>query len=141
MEGRSVIGKDRIPVGLNTLLSKLGPLKIHFDKDGYEEDAREKIDNFTKANAISSIRNDKMFGERHAILIDLDVPAYLVDSSTPGHSHLYIDVSITKHQLFRILEALTDCGVVQSGFTNVSITRGHTSLRLPWVNKSAQSMP
>lgn len=30
---------------------------------------------------------------KHTILLDLDVPAKLVPSTTEGHSHLYIDIN------------------------------------------------
>lgn len=131
-----MIGKDHIPVGLQKLFEKLIPLNINFEKDGYEEDSREKIKDLNKANAVSSLRTDGYYGETHAIILDLDVPAYLVPSSKPGHSHLYIDVKITKHQLKNLLHTLTNCGVIEEGFRNVSLARGHTSLRLPWINKT-----
>jgi hypothetical protein len=53
----------------------------------------------------------------HTIMLDLDVPATLVPSSTPGHSHLYIDVPL------------------EDGYVSASIERGHTALRLPGVKK------
>lgn len=74
-------------------------------------------------------------GRVHALLLDLDVPAYLVPSSTPGHSHLYVDVEIPEGKLFRLLDALSDAGVIQTGYAGASQSRGGTALRLPWVKK------
>lgn len=53
------------------------------------------------ANVVSSERVDSKY---HAVLLDLDVPAYLVPSTTPGHSHLYIDVAVPKSDYFSLLE-------------------------------------
>jgi hypothetical protein len=74
---------------------------------------------------------------RHVVAIDLDVPAYLVPSSTSGHNHLYIDVpnGIPHHRYMALLSALADCGVIEKGYADVSIKRGHSDLRLPWVQK------
>lgn len=71
----------------------------------------------------------------HAILVDLDVPAFLIPSSTPGHSHLYIDVRTTEEKLMRVLEALAVAGAVEDGYAAASRARGYSALRLPWVKK------
>lgn len=75
---------------------------------------------------------------QHALLIDLDVPAYLVPSSTPGHSHLYVDVAIPEGQYLALLKALADCGVIEAGYYAASRERKATFLRLPWVHKEDQ---
>lgn len=74
-------------------------------------------------------------GPYHAVLLDLDVPAYLVPSSTPGHSHLYVDVLVPKSELIELLEVLAKTGVIEQGYAEASIKRGRTCLRLPWVKK------
>ena len=71
----------------------------------------------------------------HALLLDLDVPAYLVPSSTPGHSHLYVDVRIPESKYMKLLEALGNAGVIEDGYVVASQARGGTALRLPWVKK------
>lgn len=73
---------------------------------------------------------------KHTLMIDLDVPASLVPSTTPGHSHLYIDVPMDWQHVLDILGALVAGGVVEPGYLNASKERGYTALRLPWVQKA-----
>lgn len=84
------------------------------------------------ANVVSSERIDS---DRHAVLLDLDLPAYLVPSSTPGHSHLYIDVDVPQDDYFDLLDVLARCGVVEPGYAASSKAKGGTYLRLPWVKR------
>ena len=85
----------------------------------------------------SSIREDA--DDSHALLLDLDVPAWLIPSSTEGHSHLYVDVKIPSRHYWPLLDALADAGVIQRGYANSSKHRGGTALRLPWVKKGEPS--
>ena len=77
--------------------------------------------------------------DMHAPALDIDVPAYLVPSSTPGHSHLYIDVPMTWEQYVRLMEVLASVGVVETGYVNASVLRGASMLRRPGVTKSPPS--
>lgn len=103
---------------------------------------REEAD-LDKANIVSSlIRQPKDFladpnDRRHVLAIDLDIPATLIPSSTPGHHHLYIETKegIPHHRYMALLSALADAGVIEEGYAEVSIARGHSDLRLPWVRK------
>lgn len=72
----------------------------------------------------------------HYALLDLDVPAYLVPSSTEGHSHLYIEHEMSWEKYEALLVALGDAGILESGYVSVSRERKFTALRLPWVKKS-----
>lgn len=38
----------------------------------------------------------------HAPILDIDVPVDLVPSTTPGHSHLYIDFTVSTAPLWRL---------------------------------------
>ena len=97
------------------------------------------------ANVVSSeLRREahSPFGEmvaerRHVVAIDLDIPAYLVPSTTEGHSHLYIDVpgGIEHGAYMNLLGALARCGIIEQGYAEVSQKRGHTDLRPPWIKK------
>jgi hypothetical protein len=60
-------------------------------------------------NAICSLTPDG----QHLPVVDLDVPARLEPSGTPGHSHLYLDVPMTWAQYSTLLHALCAAGVVQ----------------------------
>lgn len=104
---------------------------------------REEAD-LDKANIVSSKIRQGFFDDktrpRHVLAIDLDIPAYLVPSSTRGHSHLYIETKagIPHHRYMALLHALADAGVIEEGYAQVSIARGHSDLRLPWVRKDDQ---
>jgi len=74
---------------------------------------------------------------KHTIMIDLDVPARLVPSSTPGHTHLYIDTPTSWDAFCVLLDALVIAGVLEEGYANASKARGYTALRLPWIKKEA----
>jgi hypothetical protein len=71
----------------------------------------------------------------HRVAIDVDLPAKLLPSSTPGHSHLYIDVDIPWDKYKKLLEVLADCDIIERGYARASIKRGYTSVRPPWVPK------
>lgn len=77
---------------------------------------------------------------RHAVLLDIDYPAYLVPSSSPGKYHLYLDVpnGVKHDDYMELLEVLGRVGVIERGYAEVSIKRGHSDLRLPHVHKSDQ---
>jgi hypothetical protein len=72
---------------------------------------------------------------KHMPVIDLDVPCSLVESGTPGHYHLYIDVEMTQGQLFGLLSALALAGVVEDGYVIASQKRGYSAVRVPWKPK------
>ena len=90
----------------------------------------------SEANIVTSEAVGELDG--HKLLVDLDVPAYLIPSSTPGHSHLYIDVTTTSENLFRVLDALARAGAVEDGYAGASRARGYSALRLPWVKKEKE---
>jgi hypothetical protein len=91
----------------------------------------------TKGNVITSMIADKV--THHKLLIDLDLPAKLVPSSTEGHFHLYVDHEIEKDAYFNLLNALVRAGLVEPGYVAASESRGYTALRLPWVKKEAEA--
>lgn len=71
----------------------------------------------------------------HRPVLDLDFPAQLIPSSTPGHFHLYLDREVEHEKYMRLLDALADCGLLEDGYRNASQDRGYTAVRLPWVKK------
>lgn len=72
----------------------------------------------------------------HKPVLDLDFPAKLLDSSTPGHHHLLIDKELTWEQYEKLLDVLAEVGILQQGYVNASKERGFTCVRLPWVKKA-----
>lgn len=95
--------------------------------------SKAKVVPLSEANIICSDHPTE--DDTHRVVIDLDVPAYLLPSSTPGHSHLYIDVPISTDLLESLLITLADCGIVERGYADASIDRGYSAVRLPWVRK------
>jgi hypothetical protein len=103
-------------------------------------DSRERVGTLSDANVVSSKRiapgaND---GEtRHSLVLDIDHPAWLIPSTTPGHYHLYIDVpgGLNESMYFAVLELLARAGVIEEGYANASKARGYSSARLPWIEK------
>lgn len=121
-----------------SLIAHLRLFKVtKWDEDSsvtYSQEEREPAPSIAEANVSTSIREDA--DDCHALLIDLDVPAWLIPSSTEGHSHLYVDAKIPTQTYFALLDCLADAGVIQRGYANSSKHRGGTALRLPWIKKS-----
>lgn len=109
--------------------------RIGADYDGSERFIGGPIE---EANLITSIV-DGLPG-MHKPVIDVDMPVYVVPSSTPGHCHLYIDRPMTWVQYVHLLEVLAEVGVIEPGYLAASLDRGHTAVRLPWVRKAEVSV-
>lgn len=134
------------------LIRRLTTFRVDWSKVSKRNDATEDVQyevgidrgeaDLEHSNVVSSLRKKGLFDpneRKHALLIDLDVPAHLVPSTTGGHSHLYVDVAIPHHRYMALLSALADAGVIEQGYASVSIERGHSDLRLPWVEKGDPS--
>lgn len=96
------------------------------------------------ADVVSSLhRNRTNEGRRHALVIDIDHPAWLVKSTTPGHHHLYVDVpgGIPDTIYMALLGTLADAGVIEHGYAGASQQRRHSDVRLPWIKKPAPGQP
>lgn len=118
-------------------------------KDGdpeYESDAIQVTDPHLAQVVNSAIDTgdgkalDKDLGwrknsQKHKILLDIDFPVFAVESSTPGHYHLYLDKEIRWDAYKTLLEALVNADVIEKGYANASIRRGFTTLRVPWIRK------
>lgn len=128
--------------GLRTLLGRLATYKVlawrGTSNDPDMATDRVRMD-LADADVVSSalLGSDGEPSDRHMVLLDIDHPAWLVKSSTPGKFHLYIEVpngiAWLDYQL--LLDSLADCGVIEEGYANASKQRGATMLRLPWVKK------
>jgi hypothetical protein len=146
---------DDVPAGLIAVLSKLDLYK-HVRWQSYEQDdRRDPTDKLTEAVCVSSrireqepvnqpvkptgfLPDDPADSEKHYLMIDLDVPAFLVPSTHPGHSHLYVEQEIPWRDLEHLLRALAACGVIEQGYAAASIDRKSTTLRLPWIAKEPE---
>src|SRR3989344_4402534 len=96
-----------------------------------DEREEERFQVNQRANLVSSLTENGL----HAPVLDLDVPAYLIPSSTPGHSHLYIDVEIPWSVYRKLLRALARAGIIEDYFYKGALDREQTMVRPPWVKK------
>src|SRR5690606_29587737 len=76
-----------------------------------QDDGRHQVDP-GYGNLISSLTDTG----HHAPVLDFDVPARLVPSSTPGHHHLYIDVECSWEDYKALLVAMERCGILEEGY-------------------------
>lgn len=97
------------------------------------DQGRETTTDIDSADVVSSNRSD--LPGVHAVLLDIDVPAWLIPSSTEGHSHLYADVTCSWSAYLEFLHAAAKIGLVEPGYVDSVETRGYSSVRLPWVRK------
>lgn len=71
----------------------------------------------------------------HGVAIDLDLPATMVPSSTPGHHHLYIHAPMTWAEYSTLLRALRDARVISNNYFEMALERKQSMLRAPGVTK------
>jgi len=92
------------------------------------------------SNLIGSHCGTYSYGKErmHRPMLDLDFPAKLVPSTTPGHSHLYIDVAVHEVAYEKMLSAMVDAGLIQYGFYQSFLRNRQTTLRLPGVKKCGE---
>lgn len=85
-----------------------------------------------KANIVGSLVNGGrgLDNSIHMPAIDIDHRVEVVESRTPGHSHLFIDVPMTWEQYIKLLTVMVEVGIVERGYLDASIKRGMTALRL-----------
>lgn len=99
-------------------------------------DKRAVVSDIEDADVVSSSYVPEGYSTfMHRPVLDLDLDAVLVPSSTPGHHHLYIDKPMRWEDYVRLLDVLASVGILEPGFVNVSKQRGATMVRLPWVKK------
>lgn len=111
---------------------------VDFGDSDYDTTS-QRADDVEDANLVTSKVAGRVF--RHKPVLDIDFPAQLVPSSTPGHFHLFLDKEMEDETYWKLLEALADAGVIEHGYFKASVRRGFTAVRLPWVKKNQESGP
>lgn len=110
------------------------------DHDTYQDGTERSLEYSHKLSAAellsSEILTEGGTPGAHKVLLDIDVPAKLVPSSTEGHSHLYIDVSAPWEKIEVLLDAMVAVGAVEPGYAEVCKKRRMTNLRTPWTVKN-----
>jgi len=86
----------------------------------------------TESNVVTSRLRDV---DHHRVVLDLDMDAVLIPSSTPGHHHLIIDKTMPWSDYQQLLTGLCNAGLIQEGYYKASINRGATVIRTPWTKK------
>lgn len=101
-------------------------------KDGWlANENRTQVFDPEDANLVGS----RLLNDKHAPALDIDLPCELVESSTPGHFHLYIDKQLTWPQYRRLLTVLSDVGIIEYGYYRASTAAMQTFLRKPGQKK------
>lgn len=103
---------------------------LALDSEGGFMPKREQVTD-CRANVLSSLGDDGL----HYPVLDLDLTAYVVPSSTPGHVHLYIERGLTWDQYLDLLRAFRNAGLIEPGYYDACAERRQTFVRLPWVGK------
>lgn len=94
-----------------------------------EKHPRKEVDDVERADVIGAQAGDG----RWYPALDIDWPCQLVESETPGHHHLLIDVGIEWEHYRAILEALGAAGILNPGYVSASIERYDTFIAVrPW---------
>jgi len=100
--------------------------------EGWDHPAIPEVVDEAKANLIGSLTNRGT----HMPVLDIDrIPVRLLESSTPGNYHLYIDKEMEWPVYVTLLRALAEAGVVEKGWVEASIKQGSTFVRKPGVPK------
>lgn len=105
--------------------------KIEHYEDGHN--SYDEVDG-PGANLVSSLCEDGF----HRPALDIDLPAEIFQSSTPGHCHLYIDQPMTWVKYVKLMTVLVEVGLLDKRYLNHSLERGQTLLRLPHIRKEAK---
>jgi hypothetical protein len=95
----------------------------------------EPCDDKDMANLVGSLCSDGL----HRPVIDIDLPARLVPSSTEGHYHLYIDTPMELPVYLAMLDAMAAAGVVAHTWVEHVRERGMSTCRPEWVKKPLPS--
>lgn len=129
---RPVVRHMVLPFIRNTLAKVTKWRNDSDDATAAQENGVELTEDLNEANVVTSMIRDSNL---HTVVLDIDIPAALVPSTTPGKHHLYIDAPMPWSTYETLLKALADAGVIEEGYALASMSRGFTSVRLPWVRK------
>lgn len=114
--------------GLKTIAPEMETVETDNDYDG----SHDTTEDIAEAHVITS---NHLETGKHRPILDIDFPARLIPSSTPGHFHLYLDKEMEWDAYERLLRALGRAGIIEPGYASASIERQYTSVRLPWIRK------
>lgn len=105
------------------------------NQNGAADEPRRVTSVAAEATVVTSLVDSKLGQGVHKPVLDIDMPVKVIESSTPGHHHLFIDKELTSKQYFKLLDVLVECGIIEFGYKYHSERRGFTAIRVPWVRK------
>ena len=117
---------------------------ISVDEEGMPKDAESLRDTDLVTSLADTGRGsgyygvgntDNVYSTQHYPVIDIDIPIKVVPSSTPGHSHLYINTMLSYREYYKLLTVLAELGIVEWGYLYVFEQRGYSAVRPPWIKK------
>lgn len=108
------------------LIEKNGDDPGRYTEEWTNDPGRVEVDTPDAANLVSSLTKTG----HHAPVLDIDYPARLVPSSTPGHFHLYLEKEIPWGRYQLVLWALSWAGLIEPGFFRAALARKMTFARL-----------
>lgn len=84
----------------------------------------------------ANLTSSRLENGNHSPVLDIDFPARLEPSSTPGHFHLYLEgLEMPWATYEALLVALGDAGVIGEGYLRHSLNREQTMVRRPHIKK------
>lgn len=102
------------------------------DRDNDHDVRNSKVERLADANAVGS----RGVSGYHCPVLDIDVPALLVPSSTAGNTHLYIRKPMPWHHYTYLLQTLGYVGILEEGYVGAALERhNETFVRTPWTRK------
>lgn len=129
---------EELPEEADTRQPPLAGLELRHvvNIDDYDSEHTEvETSDLDEATVITSIVADATIFNLHKVVVDLDHPAILLDSSTPGHHHLYIDKEMPWDDYAKLLRVMAEVGLLEQGYVDACLYRGYSAVRLPWVRK------
>ena len=88
--------------------------------------------------AYKNLVSSKTEAGTHMPILDIDIPHLVEESSTEGHSHLYLDVEMSHWRWVALMIGLRISRVIEPGFFIWSMRRGQNFVRLPEVRKRGE---
>lgn len=98
-----------------------------------KEEVLTRVNTVEEATLVSSEMDENT--EIHLPVLDIDFPCELLDSSTDGHHHLYLNRPMEWRKYKRLLRALWKAGIIEDGYYKLAKKRKKTCVRAPDVLK------
>lgn len=113
--------------------------RVVLDSPPEESNVMTSLVDLASASGRSLVGADRTTNPQDVVLhrpvIDIDHRVTVIESSTVGHSHFYVDLMMPWEDLVKLLEVMAEIGLVEPGYVNASKARGYTAVRLPWISK------